>query len=155
MALCRTHDRSLNKDIILDILSHGHTRVPVYSGETTNITAILFCKDLLGIGFERQAPLKEVLSSFRASQRVVRVGRSTRLNVAMDHCKRTRQHLLCIVEDGVGAAPTPAPAAAYSKGAKEKDVRKSESVPAPVRPDAPVIGLATMEDFIEVRTSAE
>ena len=73
--------------------------MPVYSGAKSNVTALLFCKDLLGIGFERKSPLRDVLASFEASRRVVRIPRSTALNVAMDHCKRTRSHLMCIVDD--------------------------------------------------------
>ena len=90
----------LDHETIMDILSHGHTRVPVYSGwDSKNVTAILFCKDLLGIGFERKQPLKEVLDSFGAERRVVRVPKSTTLNVAMEHCKRRRTHLLLVCED--------------------------------------------------------
>lgn len=48
-----SEDAVLDKGVIMDILTHGHTRVPVYRGEKQNVIAILFCKDLLGIGFER------------------------------------------------------------------------------------------------------
>jgi len=112
---------------IMDILGHGHTRVPVYSGTQSNVVAILFCKDLLGIGFERAQPLREVLASFGAERRVVRVPRAMTLNLAMDYCKRKRTHLLLICDD------------AHTEGGDAK-VAKA---------DAPVVGLATMEDFLE------
>jgi CBS domain containing-hemolysin-like protein len=44
----------LDHTAMMQILSHGHTRVPVYRDASTNVVALLFCKDLLGIGFERQ-----------------------------------------------------------------------------------------------------
>ena len=110
------------------------------------VVAVLFIKDLVGIGFERSQPLKEVLESFDAIRRVVRVPRSTKLNVAMDHCKRTRQHLLLVCDDDDSTAA--AIAEAESKPAVKASPRGLE-MPPPVRANAPVMGVASMEDFIE------
>ena len=114
----------LDAKTIMAILSHGHTRVPVTrKGSDADVYAVLFCKDLLGIGFERNAKLRDVLDSFGATQRVVRVSRATKLNEAMEICKQSRQHLLLVSSEADFA----------SKGGD----------------GAPVVGLATMEDFIE------
>lgn len=131
----------LDRAMFEEILRSGHTRIPVYSGEKSNVIALLFCKDLLGIGFERKASLSELLEAVGASQRVERIARSTTLNVAMEHCKRARKHMLCIVDDD-------------AKVEKRQMTRKSKTgrsvePPAVVRSDAPVVGLATMEDLIE------
>lgn len=131
---CLSDRAVLDGDVLMQILARGHTRIPVYSGDKpSNITAILFIKDLIGVGFERKAKLSDVLASFNASKRIVRVPKATKLNIAMDHCKRTHTHLLLICEDEP------------NRGA---DSAKSAH-PARVRDDAPVIGVATMEDFIE------
>ena len=155
----------LDEAAFMAILEKGHTRVPIYTGDDpANVTAILFAKDLLGIGYERGSPLKGVLDSFEASKRVVRVARSTKLNVAMDHCKRMRTHLLCVVEDdpdaalAASASSTPTSSPGNKQGSKKgkgnggeegASQKVEDQMPAPVRADAPVIGLATMEDFIE------
>lgn len=144
---CLPDSTLLNSDVLIDILGHGHTRIPVYTGgDKANIVAVLFIKDLVGIGFERSQPLKEVLESFDAIRRVVRVPRSTKLNVAMDHCKRTRQHLLLVCDDDDSTAA--AIAEAESKPAVKASPRGLE-MPPPVRANAPVMGVASMEDFIE------
>mmetsp|Transcript_70376 Transcript_70376/g.159209 ORF Transcript_70376/g.159209 Transcript_70376/m.159209 type:complete len:88 (+) Transcript_70376:203-466(+) len=53
----------------------GYTRIPVY--DDTNgfgpIFSILYVKDLVGLGFERAMPLKDVLKCFDADKRVKRV----------------------------------------------------------------------------------
>jgi len=136
-----SEDAVLDKGVIMDILTHGHTRVPVYRGEKQNVIAILFCKDLLGIGFERAQPLRDVLSSFGADVRDVRVAKSTTLNICMDYCKRKRTHLLLVCDD------------ALAKSASMKNVVDGETAEKAMghldARDAPVIGLATMEDFLE------
>ena len=101
----------------------------------------------MGIGFERSQPLKEVLESFDAIRRVVRVPRSTKLNVAMDHCKRTRQHLLLVCDDDESTAAGIAEAASKPPAAKASP--RALEMPPPVHADAPVVGVASMEDFIE------
>lgn len=138
---CLSDQTVLHEEALMQILSSGRTRVPVYSGEKkSNITAILFAKDLIGIGYERQAKLSDILDSFSATRRVVRVPKSTKLNVAMDHCKRTHSHLLLICEDEEEGT---------AEAANTAESTTASTMPKPVRPDAPVIGVATMEDFIE------
>jgi len=122
-------DTVLDHETIKAILSHGHTRVPIVKAGMLNakakdVVAVMFCKDLLGIGFERKTKLSDVLESFDAYKRVARVPRSMKLNQAMEFCKQCRQHLLVVVDDPAKPAPPPLP-------------------------PAPVVGLATMEDFIE------
>ena len=133
----------LDTATIMDILSHGHTRVPVYRGKKQNVVAILFCKDLLGIGFERRQPLKDVLASFGAHVRDVRVARSTTLNICMDYCKRKRTHLLLVCDDKESG---------WDEASRKKvtDGETAEKAMGHLDArDAPVIGLATMEDFLE------
>lgn len=84
-----------------------------------------------------------MLASFDGFERDVRVPRSMTLNVAMEHCKRKRTHLLLICDDaevGKSADGTLVPTEAAA----------GAPAPAPyIRNDAPVVGLATMEDFLE------
>jgi len=74
-----------------------------------------------------------VLTSFQAKRRAIRVPKSMTLNVAMDHCKRHRTHLLLVCDSDSATA----------------DTKGSATKAAAVSPTAPVIGLATMEDFLE------
>ena len=216
-------DALLDQDTLFEILSHGHTRIPIVSkDDSSRVVAILFSKDLvrtvapcpcglhadvtwvacrfhvalmrvhvpvrppivarvypwctrgahadgptvgarqlcattrrqgvvaacpatpgalmprvrlhvqIGIGFERSAPISDVLNSFHAHERVAFVPQSTKLNEAMDICKRWRQHLLMVVD-------------ATQPGDEKNTTHESSTGAAP----GPVVGVATMEDFIE------
>lgn len=113
----------LDKQTFEAILKCGHTRIPVYDGAKDHITALLFCKDLLGLGFERAIPLQKVLASFKASDRVKHVTAGTKLHDAFELCKAERRHMLVVVAD------------------------PSEGADASAPPKA--VGVATFEDFLE------
>mmetsp|Transcript_70377 Transcript_70377/g.159212 ORF Transcript_70377/g.159212 Transcript_70377/m.159212 type:complete len:207 (+) Transcript_70377:203-823(+) len=76
----------------------GYTRIPVY--DDTNgfgpIFSILYVKDLVGLGFERAMPLKDVLKCFDADKRVKRVPHTTTLGEAYEACLTARLHLLIV-----------------------------------------------------------
>jgi len=121
---CLPHSTLLDQKTLLSILSGGHTRIPIYeTGHPTQVSALLFCKDLIGIGFERSLPLSQVLNAFHGEQRVHRVSRTMKLNEALEICQSQHVHMLIVTEEppaADGSSPTPA-----------------------------AIGIATMEDFIE------
>lgn len=94
----------LDRDTIMAILARGHTRIPVYDGAKSHIVALLFSKDLLGIGFERALPLRVVLDSFQARKRVHYASKHMKLNDALAQCQRDRVHMLLVVPNDVTAA---------------------------------------------------
>ena len=118
----------LDQPTFLAILERGHTRIPIYEGERSNIVALLLAKNLLGIGYERKLSLREVLSLFEQADarpgnpagkspslvaggtagagkvsagagKVVRVHRDMKLNHALDVCKRNHVHLLVVTDE--------------------------------------------------------
>jgi metal transporter CNNM len=150
---CLPSDVILNEEVILKFLAKGHTRIPVYEGAASNITGLLFAKDLVGIGFERELALQNVLDSFpSAANRVHRVPRSMTLNHALDKCKRDRVHLLVVVDDDdyVGAGSLASPEVsqqgtvtpAQAPAALDASQHSNRIIGA-------AVGIATMEDFIE------
>lgn len=119
-------DTRLDRDTLLSILSEGHTRIPVYvGGDKSKISALVFAKDLLGIGFERSLPLSEVVKCFNGTSRVHRVARGTKLNVALEMCQREHVHMLVVADD------------------------------SPSDRDVAAVGIVTMEDFLEEILQAE
>merc|ERR1719329_1996800 len=70
-------DAVLNKETFERIIKSSRSRVPVYEGQKGNFTSVLYLKDILGLGFERAVPLREVVTSFAAESRVIRIPRST------------------------------------------------------------------------------
>jgi len=96
----------LDEPTFLAILQRGHTRIPIYDGEPTNIVALLLAKNLLGIGYERRMPLHAVLAVLDTSggaraTHVVKVHTKTKLNVALDVCKRKRVHMLLVTDEAL------------------------------------------------------
>jgi len=93
----------IDKKTVLEMLELGHTRIPVFDGKQDNIVAILYAKDLVGLGHEKKTPLKKIVKSFDATKRVVTVSEKADLGVAFDTCKEKRIHML-IVADGKKAS---------------------------------------------------
>ena len=96
---------SLPETTVLDeltlqrILKCGHTRIPVMAeSDETRVVGVLYAKDLVGIGFERQLSLKRVLGAFDAQKRVHEISTDTKLGAAFDICKQCRIHLLIVVD---------------------------------------------------------
>ena len=105
---------TLDHDTFHAILKRGHTRVPVYDGDDpTNIVALLLVKSLLGIGYERGLTLREVLDLVDggAPNRTptVRVHSETKLNVALEVCKRRRVHMLVVTRDALSDSASSSP----------------------------------------------
>ena len=141
------------------ILEKGHTRVPVYEGEPTNIVAILLVKNLLGIGYEHRLSLHEVLDQFsngksggRANS-AIRISKATKLNVAMDMCKLHHVHMLVVTEELPSstseAGPEAGPEAAATPDAVAPALASSRPSFESANYTAPAVGIATIEDFIE------
>ena len=66
--------------------------------DETRVVGVLYAKDLVGIGFERQLSLKRVLGAFDAQKRVHEISTDTKLGAAFDICKQCRIHLLIVVD---------------------------------------------------------
>ena len=90
----------LDKKTFLEILELGHTRIPVYEKREDNIVAVLYAKDLVGLGYEKCTPLRNVVASFASTERVHAVRASSNLGVAFDVCKEKRLHMLIAVDEG-------------------------------------------------------
>ena len=140
----------LDEQTFLSILSEGHTRIPVYEGEPTNVVAMLLAKNLLGIGFERKMVLREVLDLFelrggQKANKVVRVHKDMKLNVALDVCKKKHVHLLVVTEDSLASAASPAEGSADSL----RDSISSNGSHRNLAGAGKAVGIATVEDFLE------
>lgn len=149
----------LDQPTFLAILSKGHTRIPVYDGPRSNVVALLLAKNLLGIGYERALPLKQVLELFQQqgalfANRIVRVHQHTKLNVALDLCKSKRVHMLVVTSERASTLEDGS-LREVSVSLRDQD-GSSTSLCSPERhaPSAwagagECVGIATIEDFLE------
>mmetsp|Transcript_105218 Transcript_105218/g.234879 ORF Transcript_105218/g.234879 Transcript_105218/m.234879 type:complete len:388 (-) Transcript_105218:53-1216(-) len=113
-------DTIFDKDAFLQVLQKGHTRIPVFEGAPDNIVSVLYCKNLLGIGFEHKISLRQVTKTFKSQNRLIRIPASSSCGEAFDICMKERQHLLLVTDD---------------KEAIE---------------NGPIVGIITMEDIMEM-----
>lgn len=120
----------LDQPTFLAILERGHTRVPVYEGTPTNIVGLLLVKNLLGIGYEKNMKLSTIIETFAKAggqTPVQYISQATKLDVALDVCKKKRLHMLMVCE---GSDP------------ERSSWSKSDL-------GGVVVGVVTIEDFIE------
>jgi len=138
-------DAVLDEETFLEILGRGHTRIPVYTGQPSDIVGLLFVKNLLGIGFERKLSLRQLLDTWRRERpsncEAIRVPANTRLNVALDRCKQARVHMLVVTEATRDAAGN-FQGGCGSRGGTPVGTRSS-------RAEGKVVGVVTLEDILE------
>jgi len=97
-------------DTVLDykrvekLLTAGFTRMPVISAQNKreDIVSVLYMKDLVGLGFERCTPLKDVLSVFNASDRVRYISTEAKLGEAFALFQKDHIHSLVVVGNEEG-----------------------------------------------------
>lgn len=125
-------DAVLDKDTFQQIIKSSNSRVPVYEGRKGNVTSVLYLKDILGLGFERKTPVREVVESFSAESRILRIPRSGTSGEAFRLCKDKRLHMLIVVADPPAAGELPG------------------DFTAPFDDNAgDALGVVTMEDILE------
>jgi metal transporter CNNM len=135
----------LNLDTHHRMLAKGFSRIPVYEGEQSNIVAVLLVKTLLGIGFERNLALRQVLELSKLDAREVRrVHCDTPLNVALDVCKHFKRHVLVVTdtpEDPRAASHMLHHTGSWG-GGRQTRCKAAAGVGA-------IVGIVTLEDLLE------
>lgn len=137
----------LDKATFKQLLQKGHTRVPVYEERQENIIGLLYCKDLLAMGFERQMSVREVLKAFNAERRVLRISSWTKAGDAFEICKKRRQHMLIVTDE---RPSLPLPQSMEKSPKKKMSKESSRSLSCHILTELfPAVGVITMEDIIE------
>ena len=113
---------TVDLETVQSLLARGHSRVPVYdddksnvrgpkgAGPKANVCALLYLKDLVGIGYEKGVALAEVLACFDSSGRVHRIKSTALVGEAYDLCKATRVKMCIVVNGDEQDMTTPSPA---------------------------------------------
>ncbi|XP_054793222.1 DUF21 domain-containing protein At4g33700-like [Prosopis cineraria] len=83
----------LDRDLMCLILEKGHSRVPVYYEQPTNIIGLILVKNLLTIHPEDEAPVKSV-----AIRRIPRVQGSMPLYDILNEFQKGHSHMAVVVE---------------------------------------------------------
>jgi len=121
---------------IVEMLQHGHSRIPVYRGSRENIVAILFTKDIIGFDHEQKLRLHTVLTTFKAEHRVQRIPRNMKVRTSLEICKQACLHMLIVVDVVLPAEK------------EQKNPQKINMFGAALN-TAPAVGIITFEDMLE------
>ncbi|CAN1284693.1 DUF21 domain-containing protein At2g14520 [Linum perenne] len=116
----------LDRDMMNLILEKGHSRVPVYYEQPTNIIGLILAKNLLTINPEDATPVKNV-----TIRRIPRVPDSMPLYDILNEFQKGHSHMAVVVRK-------------FNKAEEQQLLPVSNSTI-----DKEAIGLITMEDLIE------
>ncbi|KAL8272123.1 hypothetical protein Esti_003966 [Eimeria stiedai] len=122
----------LTPDVMLQILRHGHSRIPVYEGERHNIRGILLVKSLICVDPGAGLTVGDVMKTkaYRSYSRPLFVSPAINPYTLLNAFQESRCHLAFVTPDFL----------AY--GEAWRDGR-------PPPPDATLLGIVTLEDVME------
>jgi len=89
-------NQRLNDEFFDVVTEHGFSRVPIYSGEPTNIIGVLYVKDLLAE--DDDITIKETEEAFE--RKFLKVGTGDLLDAVLGKMLKTKQHLAVVYNRG-------------------------------------------------------
>jgi len=120
-------DSVLNFDTIAEIIETGFTRIPVYEDQRTNITGMLFVRDLAFVDPDDNSPLKTIINFYHREVKFVPLDK--KLDDLLDYFRQTGHHLAVV----------------YDPEETQKSTREDGSVTE----QHYAVGIVTLEDVIE------
>ncbi|XP_076895317.1 DUF21 domain-containing protein At1g47330-like [Bidens hawaiensis] len=87
-------DGTLTLDTLNEIMTKGHSRVPVYSGDRTNIIGIILVKNLLAVDPDDAVPLRKMLL-----RKVPRVEDNMPLYDILNEFQKGHSHIAVVYKD--------------------------------------------------------
>lgn len=92
----------LDTNVLTTIMENGHSRVPVYEGDRTNIVSCLYMKDLALVNPEEGIPLRSFLSFYGRQIPKVRADRT--LDFVLNEFKSGKSHMAIVQKFKGGTA---------------------------------------------------
>ncbi|EFA80848.1 Ancient conserved domain protein 2 [Heterostelium album PN500] len=87
-------DTKLDTHTLTSILENGHSRMPVYDGERTNIVGCLYMRDLVILNPEDNVPLRTVLGLFH--RQLLKTWHDTTLEQMLNEFKTGKSHMAIV-----------------------------------------------------------
>ncbi|XP_058223531.1 DUF21 domain-containing protein At1g47330 isoform X2 [Rhododendron vialii] len=87
-------DATLNLETLNAIMTMGHSRVPVYAGNPTNIIGLVLVKNLLAVGPKGALPLRKMLI-----RKIPRVSEKMPLYDILNEFQKGHSHIAVVYED--------------------------------------------------------
>ncbi|KVH93375.1 protein of unknown function DUF21 [Cynara cardunculus var. scolymus] len=159
---------------ISDTFTKGHSRVPVYYEQPTNIIGLILVKNMLTINADEEVPVKNV-----TIRRIPKVAESLPLYDILNEFQKGHSHMAVVVRQCVKTTDQPAtktltplekilktkrsfkqwksfPSRGSNSFSSKKwkkemysDILEIDGKPLPKLPDEEAVGVITMEDVIE------
>nr|CAG4710183.1 unnamed protein product [Naegleria fowleri] len=93
-------DSKLDVDTMTKIWQEGHSRIPIFKGNTNNIVGMLYVKDLILINPEEALPISQVLTFY--GREVLKVFPDTYCDEILKIFKTGRTHIAIVHEENTG-----------------------------------------------------
>ncbi|KAH9758701.1 DUF21 domain-containing protein [Citrus sinensis] len=87
-------DATLTLDTLNAIMTMGHSRVPVYSGNPTNIIGLILVKNLLSVDYRDAVPLRKMII-----RRIPRVSEDMPLYDILNEFQKGHSHIAVVYKD--------------------------------------------------------
>ncbi|KAF3446313.1 hypothetical protein FNV43_RR11492 [Rhamnella rubrinervis] len=95
-------DATLNLETLNMIMTNGHSRVPVYAGNPTNIIGLILVKNLLSVDPEGAVPLRKMII-----RKIPRVSENMPLYDILNEFQKGHSHIAVVYKDINEKAETP------------------------------------------------
>ncbi|XP_057484171.1 DUF21 domain-containing protein At4g14240-like [Actinidia eriantha] len=118
----------LDWEAIGKILARGHSRVPVYSGNPTNVIGLLLVKSLLTVRAETETPVSAV-----SIRRIPRVPADMPLYDILNEFQKGSSHMAAVVKVK-GKCTNPQPAVCSDKFDDNKSIHRNSQLTTPLLP---------------------
>merc|ERR1712194_166542 len=123
-------DAPLNKQAFQDILTHGHSRYPVYERMKHNIRGYVLVKDFVVFDHDSGLTIKKIPKEKAVMKPMVCVSEDIKMLELLNEFQRHRKHIALVAND---------PAAVLNAWAKDEEIP----------PDVHMAGIITLEDIME------
>eukprot|EP00002_Diphylleia_rotans_P025744 TRINITY_DN5100_c0_g1_i4.p1 TRINITY_DN5100_c0_g1~~TRINITY_DN5100_c0_g1_i4.p1 ORF type:complete len:222 (+),score=64.60 TRINITY_DN5100_c0_g1_i4:145-810(+) len=136
-------NRELNLELLTEIHSQGHSRIPLYDADPSNVVGVLYTKDLTLLNPKNPSSLRTIL---RVSDRsLLNVSMETSLTELLSLFKKGNEGHIAIVRDSQISSPA---------SSVTQDVTEAQMSPTANRKSIHLrgkqaVGIVTLEDVIE------
>eukprot|EP00002_Diphylleia_rotans_P021341 TRINITY_DN4156_c0_g2_i1.p1 TRINITY_DN4156_c0_g2~~TRINITY_DN4156_c0_g2_i1.p1 ORF type:complete len:386 (-),score=74.16 TRINITY_DN4156_c0_g2_i1:184-1341(-) len=129
--------RTLDRDLMAEIHSRGHSRIPVYDQIRPNIIGVLYMKDLILVDPDANTPLRAVVSE--SGRVVLNAASDMKLDLLLNEFKGGKEGHLAVIREPEAEGRK----ISFSRDPFQTSTRASRLV------SNPAVGIATLEDVLE------
>ncbi|KAK7503006.1 hypothetical protein BaRGS_00005632, partial [Batillaria attramentaria] len=141
-------DDRLNSETMTQIMTRGHSRIPVYGGDRSNVIALLLTKTLIKLDPDDNISIKDIVSSRIYARPAMFVDDTLPLFDLLNQFQTGKNHL-AMVRKNRPPQPASSGAAASDYQSDTEPLLKIEDEPYEESEAQELVGVIALEDVIE------